>query len=117
MRVYVQSGCDLQLAGEGEDPAIQIADPLAIVTENDPLVKLQDSDAPSFGKVIVCGDDLRTNRRLQIVFASGIWFRVEPQPPAKGTWGPTGSKGLILICMPGSEIALWFGRYRSHSIP
>jgi hypothetical protein len=34
---------------------------------------------------------------------------VEPQAPASGTWGPLGSKGLILVCMPGGEIAIWFG--------
>jgi hypothetical protein len=112
LRVFVQSGCHLQLAEEGAEAAIQIADPLAVVTENDPLLNLQDADVQSFGKVIVCGHDLRVSRRLQIVLNPDIWFRVEPQPPASGTWGPAGSKGLILVCMPGSEIALWFGRYR-----
>jgi hypothetical protein len=112
LRVFVESGCHLQLAEEGAEAAIQIADPIAVVTENDPLLGVSEREGQSFGKVIVCGNDLRVGRRLQIVLVPGTWFRVEPQAPASGSWGPAGSKGLILVCMPGSEIALWFGRYR-----
>ena len=112
LRVYVQSGLDLELAENAGQPAIHIAQPLAIVTENDPLLNMRNAETPTYGKVIVCGSDLRLGRRLQIVFVPGVWFRAEPEPPASGTWGPAGSKGLILICMPGSEIALWFGRHR-----
>lgn len=112
LRVFVQSGLDMELAEDAGQTAIQIAGPLAVVAENDPLVTPRNAETPAYGKVIVRGNDQRTERRLQIVFAPGVWFRAEPSPPESGTWGPAGSKGLIVISMPGSEIALWFGRRR-----
>jgi len=113
LRVYVESGFDLQLCDEGEETTIRIAGPLAIVTENDPLLSVSAvAEAPSLGRILVCGQDLRQERRLQVMFFPGVWFRVEPQRPPAGVWGPAGSKGLILVCTPGGEIALWFGRHR-----
>jgi len=62
-----------------------------------------------FGKIVVSGNALRAERRLlDIVFHPGVWFQVEPSYES-GTWGPYGSKGLIVICMPRSEMAVWFG--------
>jgi len=113
LRVYVESGFELELCADGEETAIRIAGPLAIVTENDPpLTTSTAAEPPSLGRILICGQDLCQARRLQVMFFPGVWFRVEPQRPATGVWGPAGSKGLILVCTPCGEIAIWFGRHR-----
>lgn len=121
-RLYVQSGFDLQMFEDASETTIRIDDPIAVVSENPrPLAKLESEDSfvPSlgvFGKIVVSGNALRGDRRmLEIVFHPGVWFWVEPQYEQNG-WGPYGSKGLILICMPGSEMAVWFGVRRPQSV-
>lgn len=114
-RVYVESGFDLRIFDDGSETTIRVEDPLAVVTENPrPLQKMEVEDAMTpafgvFGKIVVSGNALRKEKRvLEIVFHPGVWFWVEPEYKPEG-WGPYGSKGLILICMPGSEMAVWFG--------
>jgi hypothetical protein len=114
-RLYVQSGFDIQIFDDGSETTIRIDDPLAVVTENPrPLAKMdyEDSMLPTlgvFGKIVVSGSALRRGTRmLEIVFHPGVWFWVEPNHDPNG-WGPFGSKGLVLICMPGTEMAVWFG--------
>jgi hypothetical protein len=114
-RLYVQSGFDIQIFDDGPETTIRIDDPLAVVTENPrPLAKMESEDAmlPSlgvFGKIVVSGSAMRRGARmLEIVFHPGVWFWVEPNHDPN-TWGPYGSKGLVLICMPGGEMAVWFG--------
>ena len=110
LRVYVESGFDLQLCDEGEETAIFIAGPLAIVTENDPLPAAGAAEPLPLGKILVCGQDLCQTRRLQVMFFPDVWFWVEPQRTPAGVRKPSGSKGVIQVCTPGGEIAIWFGR-------
>lgn len=117
-RIYVESGFDLKIFDDGSETTIRVEDPLAVVTENPrPLHKLEAEDALTpalgvFGKIVVSGSALRKGARLlEIVFHPGVWFWVEPRYEPEG-WGPYGSKGLVLICMPGSEMAVWFGMKR-----
>lgn len=118
-RLYVQSGFDIQIFDDGSETTIRIDNPLAVVTENArPLARIQSEDLmlPSlgvFGKIVVSGSAMRNGSRLlEIVFHPGVWFWVEPNHESSSS-GPFGSKGLILICMPGSEMAVWFGVRRS----
>lgn len=121
-RLYVQSGFDIQIFDDGSETTIRIDDPLAVVTENPrPLARMESEELmlPSlgvFGKIVVSGSAMRRgSRMLEIVFHPGVWFWVEPNhEPASS--GPFGSKGLILICMPGSEMAVWFGARKPASI-
>ena len=117
LRVYVGGGFNLQLAeNEADETAICIANPLAIVTENDPLVGLSGpAGTASFGKIVVSGRELCESRRLQIIFLPGVWFRVEPSDGTGNGWGPPGSKGLIRVCMPNGEMAIWFGLRKARS--
>ncbi|HYG98607.1 MAG TPA: DUF6188 family protein [Terriglobales bacterium] len=121
-RLYVQSGFDLQIFEDASETTIRIDDPIAVVSENPkPLAKLESDDGltPSlgvFGKIVVSGSALRRDERmLEIVFHPGVWFWVEPTHE-QSEWGPYGSKGVILICMPGSEMAVWFGIRRPASV-
>jgi hypothetical protein len=112
-RLFVQSGFDIQMFDDGTETTIRIDNPIAVVTENPrPLVRLEDELIPAmgvYGRIVVSGSALRAARRmLDIIFHSGVWFQVEPRYEPD-SWGPYGSKGLIVICMPGSEMAVWFG--------
>jgi len=117
LRVYVGAGFNLQLAdSDADETAICIANPLAIVTENDPVAGLSGpASTTSFGKILVSGRELCEARRLQIMFLPGVWFRVEPSDGVN-SWGPPGSKGLIRICMPNGEMAIWFGLRKAHVV-
>jgi hypothetical protein len=113
-RLYVESGCDLYICADGPDTAIRIAGPIAVVTENPrALVDFHDQSlAPrTFGKIVVSRGGLCHERQLDILFDSHVWFWVEPHC-RDNVWGPRGSKGLVIICMPSGELALWFGLYR-----
>lgn len=114
-RVYVESGFDLKIFDDGSETTIRVEDPLAVVTENSRpphRADMEDALTPGcgvFGRIVVSGSALRKEKRvLEIVFHPGVWFWVEPSYQPEG-WGPYGSKGLILICMPGTEMAVWFG--------
>jgi Family of unknown function (DUF6188) len=118
-RLFVRTGFDISMFEDGCETTIRIEDLIAVVTENPrPLVKLEAEDGLTpalgvFGKIVVSGNALRAERNtLDIAFYPGVWFQVEPKyEPA--SWGPYGSKGLIIICMPGSEMAVWFGMKRN----
>ena len=114
-RLFVQSGFDIQLFEDGSEATIRIDNPIAVVTENPrPLVRLASEDeyVPAlgvYGKIVISASGVRAGEKtIEIVFHRGVRFWVEPRytPDA---WGPYGSKGLIVICMPGSEMAVWFG--------
>jgi hypothetical protein len=112
-RVFVQSGFDIQMFEDGTELTIRIESPIAVVTENPrPLVRMEDELIPAmgvYGRIAISGSALRSETRmLDIIFHSGVWFQVEPKYQPE-SWGPYGSKGLIIICMPGSEMAVWFG--------
>ncbi len=112
-RLFVQSGFDIQMFEDGSETTIRIDNPIAVVTENPrPLVRMEDELIPSmgvYGRIVVSGSALRASARtLDIVFHRGVWFWVEPKYEPEA-WGPYGSKGLIIVCMPGSEMAVWFG--------
>ncbi len=114
-RLFVQSGFDIQMFEGDTETTIRIENPIAVVTENPrPIVRLEaeESFMPAlgvYGKMSISGDAMRGDRRtLEIMFHPGVRFWVEPRYVPE-SWGPYGSKGLIIICMPGSEMALWFG--------
>lgn len=118
-RLYMQSGFGIQIFDDGAQTTIRIQEPIAVVSENPkPLARLQAEDAFSpafgvFGKIVISGDSLRRGHRVvEVVFNPGVWFWVEPKRNPD-EWGPFGSKGLLLICMPGSEMAVWFGIRKS----
>ncbi len=114
-RLFVQSGFDIQLFDDGSETTIRIDNPLAVVTENPrPLVRLASEDeyVPAlgvFGKIVISASAVRAGEKtIEIAFHHGVRFWVEPRYTPEA-WGPYGSKGLIIICMPGSEMAVWFG--------
>lgn len=114
-RLFVQSGFDIRMFEDGSETAIRIDNPIAVVTENPrPLIRLEAEDEfmPAlgvYGKIVISGDALRSDTKtIEIIFHQGVRFWVEPRYMPE-TWGPYGSKGLIIICMPGSEMAVWFG--------
>jgi hypothetical protein len=114
-RLFVQSGFGIQMFEDGSETTIRIDNPIAVVMENPrPLARLEAEDQliPAlgvYGKIVVSGTALRADERmLDIVFHAGVWFQVEPTYES-GSWGPYGNKGLIVICMPGNEMAVWFG--------
>ncbi|MFB3815227.1 MAG: DUF6188 family protein [Terriglobales bacterium] len=115
-RLYVQSGFDIQFVDKGEVPTIRIADPIAVVTENSNLLarSTRPLEQRSFGRIVVRGSAMRAGSALEIVFDPDVWFWVEAEHTSEAdAWGPYGSRGLMLVCMPGREMAIWFGRKRS----
>ncbi len=112
-RLYVQDGFDIEFIDEGTETTIRIAEPLAVVTENsDPLLRRGGGPKPrACGRIVVCGSALRSGRALEISFDPDVCFWVEAEASAK-TWGPYGSKGLMLVCMPSGAMAIWFGPKR-----
>lgn len=114
-RLFVQSGFDMEFFDDGSETTIRIDSPIAVVTENPrPLAKMEAEDelTPAlglYGRIVVSGSALRAApRTLDIFFHPGVWFQVEPEYKPE-SWGPYGSKGLIIVCMPSSEMAVWFG--------
>lgn len=114
-RVYVESSFDIQFFESGAETAIRIENPLAVISESErgPVHLREDEFAyantlGTYGKVVVSGTALRKARMLEVVFNEGVWFHVEPAIVAT-EWGPQGNKGLLLICMPSGELAVWFG--------
>ncbi len=114
-RLFVQSGFDIQMFEDGAETNIRLRNPIAVVTENPrPLVRMEAEDnfmpvLGVYGKIVISGEGLRSGEKtLEIMFHPGVHFWVEPRHTAE-SWGPYGSKGLIIICMPGSEMAVWFG--------
>jgi hypothetical protein len=113
-RIYVESGFDIHFCDDENEPTIRVKDPIAVVTETArPLVRTAEGEITSgvgaFGKIVVSGAALRHGRLLEIVFKRGVRFWVDPEPDPTG-WGPPGTHGLMLVCMPGSQMAIWFGR-------
>ncbi len=115
-RLYVQSGFDIEFVDQGAETAIRIAEPIAVVTENsDPLLRHGGGPKPhACGRIVVSGSALRNGRVLDIVFDPDVCFWVEGESAGK-TWGPYGSRGLVLVCMPTGEMAIWFGPRRRRS--
>ncbi len=109
-RLYVQSGFDIQIIEHDAETRIRVADPIAVVTENsDPLLRQAGGPEPrSFGRIVVSGSALRAGSALEVVFDPDVWFWIEAEHTGK-TFGPYGSKGLMLVCMPSGEMAIWFG--------
>jgi len=114
-RVYVDSGFDLQFFDDAGQTGVRIDNPIAVVTENArPFVRKEDADDSTLGKIIVSSTALRKGKVLEIVFASGVRFWVEPH--VEEGWGPYGVQGQIIVCLPGSEMAIWFGRSKRSSM-
>lgn len=118
-RLFVQSGFDIQLFDDGTETTIRIDNPIAVVTENPrPLVRLaaEEEYIPAlgvYGKIVISASAVREGEKtIEIAFHRGVRFWVEPGYTPEA-WGPYGSKGLIIICMPGSEMAVWFGMKNS----
>ena len=115
-RVYVDSGFDLQFFDDAGSTGVRIENPLAVVTENPrPMPRKDGREEPAFGKIIVSSTALRKGKLLQVVFAPGVRFWVEPHIEGEG-WGPYGIQGQIILCLPGTEMAIWFGRSRQDSL-
>jgi hypothetical protein len=114
-RVYVESNFDIQFLDAGSESAVLIDNPIAVVSENErPLMRIRDDEQQYgntlgvFGKIVVSGTALRKGRMLEVMFHDGVWFQVEPAHMADEE-GPLGNKGLLLICMPTGQLAIWFG--------
>jgi hypothetical protein len=94
---------------------VRIDNPLAVVSESErPATRIREDEQlygnalGVFGKIVVSGTALRKGRMLEVMFNEGVWFHVEPAHMAEEE-GPVGSKGLLLICMPNGQLAVWFG--------
>jgi hypothetical protein len=115
-RVYVESNFDIQFFDAGGcESAVRIDNPLAVVSESErPATRIREDEQlygnalGVFGKIVVSGTALRKGRMLEVMFNDGVWFHVEPAHMAEEE-GPVGSKGLLLICMPNGQLAVWFG--------
>jgi uncharacterized protein DUF6188 len=117
-RVYVESNFDIQFSDAGSESAVRIDNPIAVVSENErPLSHIRADEhiygntMGVFGKIIVSGTALRKGRMLEVMFNDGVWFQVEPAYMAEAE-GPMGNKGLLLICMPNGQLAVWFGVHK-----
>ncbi len=116
-RIYVDSGFDLQFFDDGGSTGVRIENPIAIVTENPrPLPRKDGSEEEPLGKILVSATSLRKGKVLEILFAAGVRFWVEPNAHEEG-WGPYGIQGQIIVCLPGSEMAIWAGRPKRPAIP
>jgi hypothetical protein len=115
-RVYVDSGFDLEFFDHTGQTGVRIENPIAVVTENPRLLVRRDgSEESPFGKIVVSSTALRSGKVLEIVFAPGVRFWVQPHMDADA-WGPYGTQGLVVVCLPGSEMAIWFGRKKPASL-
>ena len=114
-RVYVESNFDIQFFDAGSESAVRIDNPIAVVSENErPVTRIREDEQlygnalGVFGKVVLSGTALRKGRMIEVMFNEGVWFHVEPAHMAEEE-GPIGNKGLLLICMPNGQLAVWFG--------
>ena len=122
-RVYVESNFDIEFLDAGSESAVLIDNPIAVVSENErPLTRIREDEflygnnMGVFGRIVVSGTALRKGRMLEVTFNEGVWFQVEPAHMAEEE-GPLGNKGLLLICMPSGQLAVWFGvRKREQAI-
>jgi hypothetical protein len=121
-RVYVESNFDIQFFDAGSQSAVRIDNPLAVVSENErPMTRIREDEhvygntMGVFGSILVSGTALRKGRMLEVMFNDGVWFQVEPAHMAEEE-GPLGNKGLLLICMPNGQLAVWFGVRRKESL-
>ncbi len=108
-RVYVDSGFDLEFFDDAGHTGVRIENPIAVVTENPKPVVRRDGTEECFGKIIVSSSALRKSRILEVAFAPGVRFWVEPHRDGE-SWGPYGTQGHIIVCLPGMEMSIWFGR-------
>ena len=109
-RVYVDSGFDLQFFDESGQTGVRIENPIAVVTENPrPVPRRDGAEDPALGKIVVSSTALRKGKVLEIMFAPGVRFWVEPHADEDG-WGPYGIQGQVIVCLPGSEMCIWYGR-------
>ena len=120
-RVYVESNFDIEFFDTGSQSAVRIENPLAVVSENErPITRIREDEhvygntMGVFGKIVVSGTALRKGRMIDVMFNDGVWFQVEPAYMAEEE-GPLGNKGLLLICMPTGQLAVWFGVRRRAS--
>jgi hypothetical protein len=110
-RVYVDSGFDLQFFDDAGQTGVRIDNPIAVVTENPrPILRKEDAGDGILGKIIVSSTALRKGKVLEILFSPGVCFWVEPHVVEEVGWGPYGIQGQIVVCLPGSEMSIWFGR-------
>jgi len=58
----------------------------------------------------------RKGKVLEIMFAPGVRFWVEPHADEDG-WGPYGIQGQVIVCLPGSEMCIWYGRPKRAAMP
>ena len=113
-RVYVASGFDIEFVAGDSETAIRVADPLAVVTESPrPLIRTQPAESVAsslvLGKIIVRGAAVREERMIEVSFSAGVRFWVEPQGEISD-FGPLGTNAVMVLCMPGSQMAVWFGK-------
>jgi Family of unknown function (DUF6188) len=114
-RVYVETNFDIEFMDAGSESAVLIDNPIAVVSENErPATHIRADEQVYgntigvFGKIVVSGTAFRKGRMLEVMFNDGVWFHVEPAYMAEED-GPLGNKGLLLICMPHGQLAVWFG--------
>jgi hypothetical protein len=116
-RVYVDTGFDLQFFDDAGQTGVRIENPIAVVTENPRPVPRRDGvEDTALGKIVVSSTALRKGRVLEIMFASGVRFWVEPHADEDG-WGPYGIQGQVIVCLPGSEMCIWYGRPKRAALP
>jgi hypothetical protein len=116
-RVYVDSGFDLQFFEDGDQTGVRIENPIAIVTENPrPVPRRDGAEETVLGKIVVSSTALRKGKVLEIMFAPGVLFWVEPHADEDG-WGPYGIQGQVIVCLPGSEMCIWYGRPKRAVMP
>ncbi|MGE0404823.1 MAG: DUF6188 family protein [Candidatus Korobacteraceae bacterium] len=116
-RVYVDTGFDLQFFDDAGQTGVRIENPIAVVTENPrPLPRRDGTEEAPMGKIVVSSTALRKGKVLEILFAPGVRFWVEPHADENG-WGPYGIQGQVIVCLPGSEMTLWFGRPKRAVMP
>jgi hypothetical protein len=116
-RVYVDTGFDLQFFDDAGQTGVRIENPIAVVTENArPLARKEAREDGALGKIVVSSTALRKGKVLEIMFAAGVRFWVEPHADEQ-EWGPHGIQGHIVVCLPGSEMGIWFGRPKHPALP
>lgn len=114
-RVFVASDFGLELTEDGRGSSVRIENPLAVVTER--AGRALDTAAAEgmgpalgvYGKIVVSCAGLRNGGKgVEVMFHPGVTFWVEPA----GSLGEPicyAGRGLVLLCTPKGQIALWVG--------
>ncbi|MEI2279047.1 DUF6188 family protein [Paenarthrobacter ilicis] len=86
---------------EHPDGTSHVIDPGGDFDQLSPVLPLSRSKVVAEAKAFDDG-------RLEIVLQDGFRLSVVPEPkPAYEAWNVTGPDGLLIVSMPGGELALW----------